>query len=162
MPLLTLVLQETFSRNELGVVTSSSQFFRSIGGTFGITILGVIMNHKSSTELNLKLTPILSGMGDQLAGIRDKAIAMIQTDPQGLYSMIFNPETVKLIPQKALADMVPVLKQTLVDSLHSVFQYGLGFIAAGAVLALFLGRITLKKRSKEENEQSGLHSVESV
>ncbi|XLG15806.1 Multidrug resistance protein 3 [Bacillus velezensis] len=31
MPLLTLALQETFSKEELGVVTSSSQFFRMIG-----------------------------------------------------------------------------------------------------------------------------------
>ena len=42
MPLLTLILQESFKKEELGVVTSSSQFFRSIGGTFGITILGVL------------------------------------------------------------------------------------------------------------------------
>lgn len=40
MPILTLALQESFSKEELGVVTSSSQFFRSIGGTFGITMLG--------------------------------------------------------------------------------------------------------------------------
>lgn len=31
MPILTLALQESFSKEELGVVTSSSQFFRSIG-----------------------------------------------------------------------------------------------------------------------------------
>jgi MFS family permease len=33
MPLITIALQETFPKSELGVVTSSSQFLRQIGGT---------------------------------------------------------------------------------------------------------------------------------
>ena len=51
MPTLTLALQESFPKKDLGVVTSSSQFFRQIGGTFGITILGSIMNNTSGTTL---------------------------------------------------------------------------------------------------------------
>ena len=57
MPIITLALQESFSKETLGVVTSSSQFFRSIGGTFGITILGAVMNAKSGNILTDKLVP---------------------------------------------------------------------------------------------------------
>ncbi|MCZ2991149.1 MFS transporter, partial [Acinetobacter baumannii] len=59
MPTLTLALQESFPKKDLGVVTSSSQFFRQIGGTFGITILGSIMNNTSGTTLTNKLVPVL-------------------------------------------------------------------------------------------------------
>lgn len=156
MPLLTLILQESFKKEELGVVTSSSQFFRSIGGTFGITILGVIMNHTSSGELGNKLTPIINDIAsnDTTTAFKEKTLSLIQTDPQALYNSLLNKEALKQIPAAAVDKMVPVLKSTLVDSLHSVFLYGLGFIIIGAILAVFLGTIKIKQRSKEEKQEA--------
>ncbi|MDB5083914.1 MAG: transporter, partial [Bacilli bacterium] len=42
--------------------------------------------------------------------------------------------------------LVPVLKSSLLDSLHRVFIFGLIFILLGTILALFLGRIKLSDR----------------
>ncbi|KIL39871.1 MFS transporter [Gordoniibacillus kamchatkensis] len=152
MPLLTLALQESFPKSELGVVTSSSQFFRQIGGTFGMTILGAIMNHKSGAILTEQLVPMMKQMPAQAGGMAEQMTSMIHNNPQGLYSMLLSPESLAKMPQALTQQLVPVLKTALVDSLHSVFLFGLLFVVLGAVLSVFVGKIKIsdRKRMKEE------------
>ncbi|WP_242556669.1 MDR family MFS transporter [Bacillus sp. HU-1818] len=154
MPILTLALQESFSKEELGVVTSSSQFFRSIGGTFGITVLGAVMNARSGTLLTDKLVPYLNSLPAQASSFADQFKGMIDKDPQGLLQSLFSPEAVKQIPAAFSSHIVPILKTSLMDSLHSVFYTGLAFIVIGAVLTLFVKPIKLSnKKAGEEQEK---------
>ncbi|PEE44060.1 MDR family MFS transporter [Bacillus pseudomycoides] len=152
MPTLTLALQESFPKKDLGVVTSSSQFFRQIGGTFGITILGSIMNNTSGTTLTNKLVPVLDTFPAEAGQMVTKFKDMIHTDPQGLYSMLFSPEALKQMPEAFSNSIVPILKTSLVDSLHSVFLTGLVFIVVGAVFTIFLQKIKLSNRKKGAEE----------
>jgi EmrB/QacA subfamily drug resistance transporter len=146
MPLLTLVLQESFPKSELGVVTSSSQFFRQIGGTFGITILGAIMNSRSGTLLTDNLLPKLQQMPKEAGQLVGQITTTVHKDPQMLFSMMLSPEALAKIPDAIKTQLLPVMKSALVDSLHSVFLIGLLFVAAGALASLFLGRIKLSDR----------------
>lgn len=162
MPTLTLALQESFPKKDLGVVTSSSQFFRQIGGTFGITILGSIMNNTSGTTLTKNLVPVLDTFPKEAGQMVTKFKDMIHTDPQGLYSMLFSPEALKQMPEAFANSIVPILKNSLVDSLHTVFLTGLVFIVVGAIFTIFLQKIKLSDRKKgaeepatEEKEQIG-------
>lgn len=154
MPLLTLALQETFSKEELGVVTSSSQFFRMIGGTFGITVLGAVMNARSGTLLTDRLVPYLDSLPKQAGAFAAQFKGMIASNPEGLLQSLFSQESIKQIPAAFSSHIVPVLKTSLMDSLHSVFYTGLAFIAAGFVLTLFVKSIKLtnKKSGKEEEK----------
>jgi EmrB/QacA subfamily drug resistance transporter len=155
MPTITLALQETFPKSELGVVTSSSQFFRQIGGTFGMTILGAVMNHKSTNLLTEQLVPFLEKLPAQAHGMVQKFESMIKTEPQGLYSTLLNAETMKQIPKPISDTMVPILKSTLVDALHGVFIFGLVFVLIGAVLTPFIQNVKISsKKSKVEMEES--------
>ncbi|AKU26465.1 MFS transporter [Geobacillus stearothermophilus] len=148
MPILTLALQESFPKSELGVVTSSSQFFRSIGGTFGMTVLGAIMNHRSSTLLDERLMPKLEALPAQAKGAVDRFADMIHDDPQGLYSVLLSPEAMAKIPAPLRDMFVPVLKQSLVDSLQAVFWFGLAFIAVGLLFVFGLKRVVLSDRAE--------------
>ncbi|ULL19236.1 MFS transporter [Paenibacillus sp. H1-7] len=150
MPILTLALQESFPKSELGVVTSSSQFFRQIGGTFGMTILGAVMNTRSDHELSDKLVPVLKQLPEQASGIANEMTNMIHTNPQGLYSALLDPASLAKLPQALVEKLVPILKTSLVDSLHGVFLVGLIFVLLGAVLTPLLGRIQLTDRKKTE------------
>ncbi|ANB59010.1 drug resistance MFS transporter, drug:H+ antiporter-2 family protein [Anoxybacillus sp. B7M1] len=150
MPLLTLALQETFPKSEIGVVTSSSQFFRSIGGTFGMTILGAIMNHRSSQILEERLMPTLTALPPQAKEMADKFSHMIHDNPQSLYSMLFSPEMLAGMPQQMKDAFIPILKHSLIESLHSVFLFGLVFIVCGAALTLALRKITLSDQRQKE------------
>ncbi|EOO05124.1 drug:H+ antiporter-2 (14 Spanner) (DHA2) family drug resistance MFS transporter [Bacillus cereus str. Schrouff] len=152
MPTLTLALQESFPKKDLGVVTSSSQFFRQIGGTFGITILGSIMNNTSGTTLTNKLVPVLDTFPKEAGQMVTKFKDMIHTDPQGLYSMLFSPEALKQMPEAFANSIVPILKNSLVDSLHTVFLTGLVFIVVGAIFTIFLQKIKLSDRKKDAKE----------
>lgn len=163
MPILTLALQESFSKEELGVVTSSSQFFRSIGGTFGITMLGAVMNARSGNLLTDKLVPYLDSLPAQASSFAAQLKGMIDTNPQGLLQSLFSPDAVKQIPAAFSSHIVPILKTSLMDSLHSVFYTGLIFIAVGAVFTLFLKPIKLsnKKAEDQQEKEKAAKAVES-
>lgn len=150
MPTITLALQETFPKQELGVVTSSSQFFRSIGGTFGVTVLGAVMNSKSGTLLSDKLVPFLNKLPEQAAPLATKFKEIIDTNPQGLFQMLFNKASLKQIPSQILDQMLPIIKTSLMNSLHSVFYVGLFFILIGACCTLLLKQIKLTGRKAGE------------
>lgn len=154
MPILTLALQESFPKSELGVVTSSSQFFRQIGGTFGMTILGAVMNYRSDHELSEKLVPVLKQLPEQANGVAQQMTASIHTNPQGLYSALLDPAALAKLPQAIVDKIVPILKASLVGSLHSVFLVGLVFVLLGAVLTPFLGRIQLTDRKKTKTDSA--------
>ncbi|MCU6796706.1 MFS transporter [Paenibacillus sp. WQ 127069] len=159
MPLLTLALQESFPKSELGVVTSSSQFFRQIGGTFGMTILGAIMNHHSSNLLTVNLVPVLKQIPQQGSTLISDMIAKISSDPQSLYSVLLNPEALSQMPQALTAQIVPILKTALVDSLHTVFMFGLVFVILGAILSLFVGKVQLSDRKGTDNKNEPQEAV---
>jgi len=55
MPVFTVIVQNAFEHSKLGVVTSSIQLFRSIGGTIGIAMLGGLLN--SGLAKNLPIQP---------------------------------------------------------------------------------------------------------
>ncbi|WP_328803537.1 MDR family MFS transporter [Paenibacillus silvestris] len=152
MPILTLALQESFPKSELGVVTSSSQFFRQIGGTFGMTILGAIMNHKSSVLLEQDLTPVVKQLPAEASQLSNQMTDMIHSNPQGLYSSLLSPETMAKMPKEFVEHMLPILKNALVSSLHQVFVIGLVFVLLGAVLTLFIGNIKVNKSKKSSKE----------
>ncbi|OCT10795.1 MFS transporter [Paenibacillus pectinilyticus] len=151
MPILTLALQESFPKSELGVVTSSSQFFRQIGGTFGMTILGAIMNHKSTILLEQNLEPVVKQFP---AEVGTPLIDMIHKNPQSLYSSLLSPEAMAKLP-KELIDKLPIIKDALVSSLHQVFIYGLVFVILGAILTLFVGNIKVSDRKAKKTEGDG-------
>ncbi len=151
MPILTTALQESFPKRDLGVVTSSSQFFRSIGGTFGMTILGAVLNSTSSSLLTKNVGPFLDHAPNN--PLVSSLKAMIQTNAQGLYSSLLNPVALSKMPVVFIRDVVPAIKQALVESLHSVFLVGLVFVLLGTVLTLFLGKVQISDRQKSESKQ---------
>ncbi|MBP0723965.1 MFS transporter [Bacillus sp. RG28] len=163
MPTITLALQQSFSKEMLGVVTSSSQFFRSIGGTFGVTVLGAVMNSKSGTLLTDKFVPFLNHLPAQVAPLTSKLKDLVDTNPQGVFQMLFNPESLKQIPAAIVDKMVPIIKTSLMDSLHSVFFVGFSLIVVGAICTLFLKHVDLsgKKAGGKTEENSEMSSAAS-
>jgi EmrB/QacA subfamily drug resistance transporter len=48
---LLLVVQNAVPWNQRGVVTGASQFFRTIGGTVGVALMGTLLNHTLSQQI---------------------------------------------------------------------------------------------------------------
>lgn len=51
MPIMNIAVQNEFSLRELGVATSSSQLFRSLGSTVGVAIFGALLTSGLTTNL---------------------------------------------------------------------------------------------------------------
>jgi len=153
MPLLTLALQESFPKTELGVVTASSQFFRQIGGVFGMTVLGAVMNHQSSVDLSEKLGPVLQKLPP--SPLVDEVAKKIAEEPQDLYGVLLSPEALAKIPEAMARTFVPILKSAMVDALHHVFWWGFAFVVLGALLTGFVGNIRLSDRRGEKRADVG-------
>lgn len=107
------------------------------------------MNHRSKDLLEAKFLPLLEQLPAQAHAMMDSFKQLIESNPQSVYSVILNPDTLKTIPQQMQQLFVPVLKQTLVDALSDVFLYGLIFVGIGFIFALFIGRMTI---SRSENK----------
>ncbi len=74
MPIISLVVQNEFSQKELGVATSSSQLFRSLGSTIGVAVFGAMLTAGITANLGdmsknayvqaLQASPAAKSVGD--------------------------------------------------------------------------------------------------
>ncbi len=64
LPILTMALQNAVDPADLGAATATSIFFRTLGGAFGVTLAGTIMNWRVQAALP-------GGLGANGAAIRD-------------------------------------------------------------------------------------------
>lgn len=121
------------------------------------------MNARSGNLLTDKLVPYLDSLPAQASSFAAQLKGMIDTNPQGLLQSLFSPDAVKQIPAAFSSHIVPILKTSLMDSLHSVFYTGLIFIAVGAVFTLFLKPIKLsnKKAEDQQEKEKAAKAVES-
>nr|WP_236588305.1 MDR family MFS transporter [Tumebacillus amylolyticus] len=147
MPSLGIALQEAFPMEMRGTVTSSNTFFRQIGGTVGISLLGAIFNSRSVSDIGNQLDPVLSKMGPN----SEKLLDMAHNNPQGLYSSLLNVDFLKALPQQ-IADLftnqvTPVLKTSLLDSLHSIYSVCIWFALLGLIVSLFVGKVKISGRN---------------
>lgn len=139
MPTLTIAVQSVFPPSERGVVTAATQFFRSIGSTLGMTILGVVMNHYSAISLKSNFIPAVQKIPGIQAGPFAGMLAKAETDPQGLFNILLSPDAQNSIPQSLQQIMMPPLKLALANSLHYVFIVAMGIVFVGIFVSLVIG-----------------------
>lgn len=140
MPTTTIAVQSAFPAEKRGVVTSATAFFRSIGSTLGITILGVVMNNRASTLLTTKTEPLFASVPPTFVPALAPLQEMMKTEPQSLFGMLLRPNLLEMLPEAMRGPMVAILKDSMAGSLHRVFLVGMALVAAGAVVAVFIGK----------------------
>ncbi|QDY06191.1 MFS transporter [Micromonospora sp. HM134] len=120
MQSLILGVQNAVDVRNLGAATSSATFFRSLGGSFGVAILGAVLS-----------TRLAGGLADRLPG----AIAQLPPEQRaavaggGTNISINDPATILALPGPVRA----AIQASFVESLHLVFLTT-GLIALLAVL----------------------------
>ncbi|MNM97429.1 hypothetical protein D3C81_1099330 [compost metagenome] len=118
------------------------------------------MNNKSGSILSSDLTPLLGKLPEQAKPLVDKFNDMIEHNPQQIYSAVQTPEMQKAIPPQLMETVNPILKNALVESLHSVFLYGLIFVLAGGVVALVMRNVKLSDAGKKKPNAAAESSVQ--
>ncbi len=84
MQVLVLAVQNSVKVNEIGVATSGSTFFRSIGGSFGTAVFGAILTHKLAHEIARLLPPNVH----LPSGGVTQSIGAIQSLPPALQELV--------------------------------------------------------------------------
>ncbi|MDG4807399.1 MDR family MFS transporter [Micromonospora sp. WMMD1120] len=121
MQSLVLAVQNAVSVRDLGAGTSSATFFRSLGGSFGVAILGTLL----SSRLSSQLADRLPGAIAQLPPEQRAAVAA----SGGTNISINDPASIMALPDAVRA----AIQESFVGSLHLVFLTA-GLIAILAVL----------------------------
>jgi hypothetical protein len=123
---LVLAVQNAVNYRDLGVATSSSTFFRSMGSVFGLAIFGAIF----AAKLTYWMPRLI---------------------PKQDLSQIAGKDLLHMTPSE-LKKLSPQVHQGLIDafsnSIHSVFIWAIPFAVAGFLITLFLREIPLRERKQ--------------
>jgi EmrB/QacA subfamily drug resistance transporter len=149
MPTLMIAIQNEYPKSQLGTVTAASTFFRSIGGTIGITILNSAMN--KSLESNM--ADVAKNTQDPVA---QGVLTTLSEKTDSLFSLLINPSLLDL-PEELQHVVIHAIKTAWSESFTTVFLTGLVFIALGILVALAVGKGRIKRDNELDdiNEQSG-------
>ncbi len=141
MPLYVIAVQNAFDHSRLGVVTSAVTFFRSIGGTVGVAVMGSVM---ATSFQNRVADSMPQALSDTLP---PQALATIG-NPQALLSPEAQGAIAALLPaeqQGLLVQLLDTLRTALAGSISLVFMIGVGVVALAWLVNLFLEEIPLRK-----------------
>jgi EmrB/QacA subfamily drug resistance transporter len=147
LPLYTLVVQNAFPPQRLGVVTSATTFFRSIGSTVGVAVLGTIVNNRFSSDYAANLAP-------QVKANPQFSAFLSSASPQALIS----PETITTIQQQLQTAHVPAaqiptiiaaiqapIKPALSAATTESFLIGAAFLGLSILSAALIPEIQLRR-----------------
>ena len=118
-----LAVQNAVHYRDLGVATSSAQFFRSMGGSFGVALFGAIMNARLEVELPRQLS---SGVVSALGG--------------DVTSLLSSPESIRALPD----DVAGGVAVSLAAAIQEVFLWAALISVLVVVLSWFLKEIPLR------------------
>ncbi len=156
-PVITLAVQSAFGPEQRGVATSATQFFRSIGGTIGITVLGAIFNGYSVNIMRQEFFPAIENVPLAATGVVADMLVRAQTDPRSLFNILLSPETLHMMTVNMQQLLLPALKTALADSLHIVFWVAMIISIAGIFVSLLMGGTKLNnKAERPAAEQAGV------
>ena len=124
MQVTLLVVQNSVDHRELGVATSAIQFFRQMGGSFGVAGFGAIMNARLETDLPKLIPPA--------------ALAQVGGD---VNSLLNSPAAIRALPPEVSAGIALSVELAV----QAVFRWSVPLMFFGFVLAWFLREIPLRE-----------------
>jgi hypothetical protein len=145
MPLFTISLQSQF-QTRIGEVTGALQFFRSIGGTVGVALLGGVMNATFAEGLGALVTRDSAKFGPA-AGM----LSQLTAEPSRLLNEGVLPALADKIPPEAQAAFVQFLqdvKLALATGVADTFFWSFVLMALAFVAMLFVKEVPLAAKPK--------------
>ena len=124
MQVLVVAVQNAVPQSQLGTATSSSTFFRSIGGAFGVAVFGAIFNNRLAANLPKYLPP------SALRAVHGSNISA-------------SPAQLDALPPAIHHGYVLAFS----DSLHAVFLIGAPIALLAFALTWFLKDLPLRDRA---------------
>lgn len=153
-PIFTLAVQNAFDHSKLGVVTASTQLFRSIGATVGTAIMGGVLNNGLASRMgDLSSDPFLQMVSKinpqvNIQKIDANTLAAFLTGPgRQMAEQQINqlPPAMNIIALTGFNNFVNKTKEAFAASITEVFLIGAIVMALAFVASFFLPEIPLRK-----------------
>lgn len=143
MPVFTIAVQNAVSQKMLGVATSATAFFRSIGGSVGLALLGSVMANRFTVEMVNNIPEAVKNVlpGDQLTSLANNPQALVSPDAQANMQQMFS----QLGDPSLFSQFIEGLRHALSIALSNVFLFALIICLLSLIMALFLKEIPLRK-----------------
>jgi EmrB/QacA subfamily drug resistance transporter len=149
-PLYINATQSAVARQYLGVVSSQIQFWRNIGGTIGVSILGAVLAHELPQKIQsgiaaLNLPPqaasAIPGGGSPQAIFDQANIAATRANLPAQFQPVFD-------------QVITAVRAALASSIHDVFIYATAIVAIAAVASVFLKEVAIRGHSPRERTEA--------
>lgn len=164
MPLYNVVVQSSFPQKMLGVVTASTQLFRSVGGTVGVALLGTVLNNRLNSHIaDAKSDPLVLQMGQLSPSFQpeklDANILQQLLSPQGKQQFMDQiaqlPANMQTTLNQGFTHFAQLMQSGLSDSITNMFAWGNGIMVLGLITSLFLPVIALRKSNHSPAQEIG-------
>jgi EmrB/QacA subfamily drug resistance transporter len=148
MSLFTIVVQNAFPARQLGEVTAGLTFFRSIGGTIGVALLGSVMTNRFQSAFGANLPEELRQRlpADQLAALRNPQVLLSPAATARIHETFaaFGAQSDTLFNQFMLA-----IRQSLSSAVTTLFAAAMMAMILAFIACLFLREIPLRKSNTD-------------
>lgn len=124
MQVTLLIVQNSVDYAELGIATAAAQFFRQMGGSFGVAVFGSVMNRRLNQELP-RLIP-------------EDALARVGGDVGALLN---SPAVIRALPPEVGTGIALSVERAI----QSIFWWSVPLMFFGFVLACCLKEIPLRE-----------------
>jgi MFS family permease len=144
MSLFTIVVQNAFPIQQLGEVTAGITFFRSIGSTIGIAVLGTVMTNQFQSALGSNMPAALTRAipPDRLAALQNPQVLLapgVAAKIQRAFAA-FGAHGAVLFEQ-----LMHAIRVSLASAITELFLVGAGALALAFLATFFLREIPLRK-----------------
>lgn len=139
MSLFTIVVQNAFPPRQIGEVTASLTFFRSMGSTIGLAVLGSVLTNSFASNLQANMPAALKPF---IPVSKLTSIGSTQTNSSALQAQFaqFGPQGKVLYEQ-----LMEAVKVSFASAVTEVFLIGAGMMIIAFIVTLFLREIPLRK-----------------
>ena len=143
-PVYTIAVQNAVSHDVVGAATSATQFYRSIGGTLGLAVLGSVMTNRFVAAIDGAIPESVT------SAVSPEIIARLKDNPQAL----INPDATaaleaslsRLGPDGAATAqrLLQALRESLASAIGDVFAVALAVLVLAFAATLLLRELPLR------------------
>ncbi|HKC14450.1 MAG TPA: MDR family MFS transporter [Patescibacteria group bacterium] len=170
-PIFTITVQNAFDYSRLGVVTSATQLFRSLGGTVGVAVMGSILNNSLASKIQtLKGDQFLNQVSqiNPQFNIEKLNVNQLQAFFSGTGKAQFESTIANLPPEiraqiiQNFSDFMLKLRTVLAESISEVFLISSFFMVLAVIFSLFLKEVPLRKSHSDRPfaQEAGIELAE--
>lgn len=149
MSLFTIVVQTAFPARQLGEVTAGLAFFRSIGGTIGVALLGSVMTNRFQSAFGNNLPESVKQAipPEQLNALRNPQVLLSPAATARIHETFvgLGQQGDTLFTQFTLA-----IRQSLSTAVTTIFLAAMVAMILAFVSCIFLREIPLRKSNTEK------------